>query len=74
MVRKLTFDENCFISVGHGQDVTAQDLKYYLSTMENRNSIEVKKLNKKRFDSAFSIGVPEKLFCTNLWPESTVLR
>lgn len=62
-----------------GLDVAVEDVKHYMGDDAAGNLIEVKKLDCKGQNSAFSIGVPNdelygKIFSPDYWPEGVCIR
>ncbi|KAJ3665669.1 hypothetical protein Zmor_001156 [Zophobas morio] len=69
-----------WIYVGHisGNTASVQDIADHISEFAEIKNIEIKKLQTKGKNSAFSIGVPtelyDKIYNADVWPESVCLR
>jgi hypothetical protein len=61
-----------------GNEVSENDVKDYLQNIDCHDEIIIKKLTTKGHNSAFSIGVPPKIFNDvfnpDIWPDSVCLR
>ncbi|KAK9880575.1 hypothetical protein WA026_011816 [Henosepilachna vigintioctopunctata] len=62
-----------------GNGVAEEDILNYLKESLGNHSFVVKKLTTKGYNSAFSVGIPnrtlfEKVFDISFWPEGIVLR